>query len=91
MVHGMHPAGLAVLLGVTISTVSKWENEKKEIGEVPSETTGRGYRYPNVPAPMTDSQATLVRYETKKADRKRVLQRHAEQFVWCENRSQQRP
>ncbi len=32
---------------------------------VSSEITGRGYRYPNVPASMMESQATLVRYETK--------------------------
>ncbi|MDL1975124.1 MAG: hypothetical protein LWX55_10210 [Deltaproteobacteria bacterium] len=33
---------------------------------VSSEITGRGYRFPNVPAPMTEGQATLVRYETNK-------------------------
>ncbi len=34
---------------------------------VSSENTGRGHRFPNVPAPMMEGQATLVRYETKKA------------------------
>ncbi len=30
-----------------------------------SEKTGRGYRYPNVPAQMMENSASFVRYETK--------------------------
>ena len=36
---------------------------------VSSENTGRGHRYPNVPAPMMEGPATLMIYETKKAGR----------------------
>ncbi len=32
---------------------------------VSSETTGRGYRFPNVPAQMMENSASFVRYETK--------------------------
>jgi hypothetical protein len=33
---------------------------------VSREITGRGYRYPNVPAQMMEDSAPSVRYETKK-------------------------
>ena len=32
---------------------------------VSSEITGRGYRFPNVPAQMMEGTASFVRYETK--------------------------
>ena len=35
---------------------------------VSSEITGRGYRFPNVPAQMVEGSASFVRYETKRVE-----------------------
>jgi len=46
---------------------------------IPSETTGKGYRYPNVQAQTMECSATTVRYKPKMNRQGMIaVQRHAE-------------